>query len=99
MRFSGGGPSDDSSRGRAWRWVRRFLALLGGLFAFVAAAFFVFAHSLDQTWLKRRLQGLVRTSVGVEIEYRAARTELLSGIEIEGLVVRSPAEVTWTPTA
>ncbi len=53
----------------------------------------VLLHSLDQPWLKRRLQALARKSIGVEIDYRAARIEWLSRAEIEELVVRSPAEV------
>jgi len=80
-------------RGRWRRWVLRSLACLAGLVAFVAAAVLLLLHSLDRPWLKRRLQGLARTSAGVEIDYRAARVQWRSGAEIEGLVVQSPAEV------
>jgi hypothetical protein len=50
-------------------------------------------HSLDQPWMKSRVRRLARTLAGVEIDYRAARVDLLSGAEVEGLVVRSPAEL------
>jgi translocation and assembly module TamB len=78
------------------RWLRRSLACLIGvvaLLAIVASAGLVMLHSLDQPWLKVRLQALARRAGGVEIDYRAVRFELLSGAEIEGLCVQSPAEV------
>ncbi len=88
------GSSDEPRRpGRRRRWVLRALACLVGLVTGIAVAAFVLLHSLDRPWLKRRLLALVRDSVGVEIDYRSARIEGLSRIEVEGLVVRSPAEV------
>lgn len=71
----------------------RSIACLAGLVALVAIAVLVLLHSLDRPWLKHRLQRLANTSAGVEIDYRVARIELLSGAHIEGLVVRSPVEV------
>lgn len=75
------------------RWVLRSLACVGGAIACGAIAALVLVHSLDQPWLKRRLQGLVRASVGADLDYRSARVDLLSGLEIDGLVVHSPAPV------
>jgi hypothetical protein len=75
------------------RLLRRSLACLGAGIAFIALAGLVLLHGLDQPWIKRRLQGLVRTSAGVEVDYRAARIDLFGGAQIEGLVVRSPAEI------
>jgi hypothetical protein len=75
------------------RLLRRSLACLGAGLAFIALAWLVLLRGLDQPWLKRRLQGLVRTSAGVEIDYRDARIDLFRGAQIEGLVIRSPAEV------
>jgi translocation and assembly module TamB len=87
------GPSDEPRRRGRWRrWVRRSFAGVAGLVVLVGMAVIVLLHSLDRPWLKRRLQGLVRTSAGVEIDYRVLRIELLSGAEIEGLVVQSPLE-------
>jgi translocation and assembly module TamB len=87
------GTSDEARRRRRWRqWVRRTVATAVGLVALVAAALLVLLHSLDQPWLKGRLLRLARTALGAEIDYHTARIELLSGAEIEGLVVQSPAE-------
>ena len=81
-------------RRRVWRrWILRTLALMAGLIGFAAIALCVLVRSLNQPWLKNRLLGLARTSAGLEIDYRSARVDLLSGVQIEGLVVRSPLEV------
>jgi hypothetical protein len=61
--------------------------------AFAGATVIALLHSLEQPWLKHALQRLVRTSAGVEVDYRVARIELLSGAEIGDLVVRSPTPV------
>jgi hypothetical protein len=76
-----------------WRWVLRSVV---GLIASVAVAItlvVVLLHDLARPWLKRRIQDVARTAAGIEIEYGAARVDLLSGAEIQDLVVRSPAEV------
>jgi len=86
-------PGEARRRGRRRRWLRRSLAGLAALVALLTVALVVFLHSLDRPWLKRRIQRLARTSGGVEIDYRAARIDLLSGAGIDGLVVQSPAEV------
>lgn len=75
------------------RWSLVSLSSLAGLVVLALAALVVLQHSLDQPWIKRRIQALARTSAGVEIDYADARIALLSGAEIEGLVVQSPAEV------
>ena len=80
-------------RGRLWRWVLRPLASLAAVVALVLVGAQVLLHSLEAPWLKARLQRLARTSAGVEIDYRTARVDLLSGAAIEGLVVESPEEV------
>jgi translocation and assembly module TamB len=61
--------------------------------ALAVVAGLVLVHSLDQEWLKRRLRELAHTSAGVEVDYRSARVEWFSGVEVQGLVVRSPPEV------
>jgi translocation and assembly module TamB len=73
--------------------LRGSLPALGACVAVIAFAELVLLHGLDQPWMKRRLQGLVCTSAGVEIDYRTARIDLFRGAQIEGLVVRSPPEV------
>jgi hypothetical protein len=85
-----GSSNEPPQRGRRLRWA---LGSVACLIALVAVALPVLLHSLDRPWFKRRVQEFVRTSASVEIDYRAARIDLLSGAEIEGLVVRSPVEV------
>jgi translocation and assembly module TamB len=88
------GSSDEPRRRGRWsRWLLRSCVAGIGLVALVALVVLVLLHSLDRPWLKRRLQALALASAGVEIDYRAARVKWLSGAEIEGLVVQSPAEV------
>ena len=71
----------------------RSFACLTGLVALALIAVLVLVHSLNQPWLKHRLQKLARTSAGVELDYRAARIAGLSEAEVEGLVIQSPAAV------
>jgi hypothetical protein len=75
------------------RWVRRALALLFGSIGLAAVGLAILVQCLDRPWLKRPLQKLVRSSAGVEIDYRAVRIDLLSGAQIDDLTVHSPSEV------
>jgi len=92
-------PSDETRKRD--RRMRRALSVLAGavaLVALVAAVALVLLGSLDRPGLKRRVQALVRASAGVDIDYRTARVDVLSGLEIDELVVRSPGEVrTFAP--
>ncbi|MGA2448628.1 MAG: hypothetical protein ABTD50_08130 [Polyangiaceae bacterium] len=71
----------------------RLLPVTLSLVAAVALILQVLLHSLDHPWIKARILSLAHASLGVDIDYRAARVDLLSGAEIEGLVVRSPGPV------
>jgi hypothetical protein len=53
----------------------------------------VLLHSLDRPWLRERVKALVHASAGVDIDYGAVRLGLLSGVDIDDVVVRSPAEL------
>jgi translocation and assembly module TamB len=75
------------------RWVVRGLVGAGGLLAAVVVAALVLLRSLDRPWIKSRVQGIARTSGGVDVDYRGARIAWLSGLDIEGLVVQSPSEL------
>lgn len=87
--------STDAPRrsGRWRRWVLRGLACLAALVTCLAVTGLVVLDSVDRPWLKGRLQRLVRASAGVDIDYGSVRFAGLSGIEVAGLAVRSPAEV------
>ncbi len=80
-------------RGRPGRRGWPFLAWLAGMVAAVAFGAVVIHHVFEPPWIKRHLQSFARSSVGLDIDYRALRLHLLTGAEIEGLVVRSPAEL------
>ena len=97
MRFlrspSSMGSRNPARRRSRWRWwLLRLFGCLLVLFAMVAAATLVLIHSLDRPWVKGKLQGLARASAGLEVDYRAARVDLFSGAEVDGLVVGSPPE-------
>src|SRR5690242_3499357 len=79
---------------RRWtRWAWRALAVAAvSALALVVAAVTLLAH-LDQRWVKRGVRSLVRSRAGLEIDYSVARVAVLGGARIEGLVVRSPAEL------
>ena len=82
----------ETRSGRLRRWLRLFSIGLAGLVVFVIVAVLVVLGSLDRPAIKRRVQALAHTSGRVDIDYRSLRIRLLSGVEIDGLVVQSPAE-------
>ncbi|MCL2449705.1 MAG: hypothetical protein FWD17_12230, partial [Polyangiaceae bacterium] len=78
------------------RWRQRALAALGGFSALCtlgAAAAATILHSLDRPWVKAPLVRFVRARTGLDVDYRAARVDLFSGLVIDDLIVQSPAEV------
>jgi translocation and assembly module TamB len=75
------------------RWLVRGLAGGAALVVVVVAAALVLLSSLDRPWIKSRIQAAARTSGGVDVDFREARIAWLSGLDLGGLVVASPAEV------
>ncbi|WP_394844527.1 hypothetical protein LZC95_46670 [Pendulispora brunnea] len=63
---------------------------LVAVLALVPTVAFGLVHSLDRPWVKVRVQTLVHSMAGLDIDYDTARVQVLSGIAIEGLVLRSP---------
>jgi translocation and assembly module TamB len=121
--FSGGrapGPNAMESPG-AGRPRRRLKRIITGvvlapivLAALVLLAVLVALGNLDRPWLKQRLLTSVESASGVRLDYQHARVALLSGLSLEGLVVRTPPpferfapellrvgtlEVRWSPGA
>jgi translocation and assembly module TamB len=47
-------------------------------------------HSLDRPWLKQRIASQVEAATGLQLDYQAAEVSLLSGLRLQGLVVRTP---------
>lgn len=89
-------PGSSDNLRRRWRyarWIWRSLAGAVGVLVLAGLSMhMLLLHCLDQPWLKHRLLGLARTSLGVELEYRVARIDLFSGADIDGLVIATPAE-------
>ncbi|MFP2905000.1 hypothetical protein ACLESD_08090 [Pyxidicoccus sp. 3LFB2] len=81
--------------GRPRRRLARILA--GGLLLFVAIvalvllATVVALHHLGHPWLKPRITSQVEAATGLQLDYQSARVALLSGLRVEGLVVRTPS--------
>ncbi|HWL84633.1 MAG TPA: hypothetical protein VNO21_02455, partial [Polyangiaceae bacterium] len=79
-------------RARRWRWLRRALVAILAFVALVVVFVFVVVHNLDSSWIKVRVQALVQSKAGVDIDYQAVHLRLLKGIEIDDFVLRSPLE-------
>jgi len=63
---------------------------MGIIVAAATALLFFVAYNLDQPWIKARIRSLVRSNAGIDIDYQSIRLRILSGVTIEGVVVRSP---------
>ena len=77
-----------SLRSRAKRAIKWF----GGLLALVVVLALALVHNLDHPWVKRRVQALIAKNAGLDVDYRAVRVSVFSGIAIDDLVVHSPPE-------
>ncbi|MFP2956834.1 hypothetical protein ACLEPN_03120 [Myxococcus sp. 1LA] len=77
------------------RWARIIagvlLTLLVVLPALTLVAVVVVLHHLDHPWLKQPLVSKVEAATGIQLDYQTAHVALLSGLRLEGLVVRTPA--------
>ncbi|NRD43148.1 AsmA family protein [Corallococcus exiguus] len=49
-------------------------------------------HNLDHPWLKPHVVSQVEEASGVRLDYQTARIDVLSGLRLEGLVVRTPPQ-------
>ncbi|HYO70711.1 MAG TPA: hypothetical protein VEU33_31990, partial [Archangium sp.] len=47
-------------------------------------------HHLDRPWLKQRIVSRVEAATGLQLDYQTAQVAVLSGLRLEGLVVRTP---------
>lgn len=77
------------------RWARiiagvvfTILVVLPAL-ALVAAV--VVLRNLDSPWLKQPIVSEVEAATGLQVDYQVAQVRLLSGLKLEGLMVRTPA--------
>lgn len=76
-----------------WAWIA--LGSVAGSIAAVVLAL----HSLSAPLLKHRLQAAARDAAGIELDYSDARIDVLSGLAIDHLEVRSPRSLqAFAPT-
>lgn len=81
-------------RGRRSRWRRRlgyaFVALCAVLLLLLGAVVGLL-RSLDHPRIKAWVQNLVRSEVGLEVDYASAHASLWSGLSLRGITVQTPA--------
>ncbi|MHB1846499.1 MAG: hypothetical protein ACYCWW_16885, partial [Deltaproteobacteria bacterium] len=65
-------------------------AAVGLLLALALCSAAALLASLNRPWLKGRLLASARNATGYEISYDELRLSLLTGLQIDGLAVRSP---------
>jgi translocation and assembly module TamB len=102
--------------GRPRRRLARIIAgVLLGLVATLALVLITAVaalHNLGLPWLKQRIVSRVEAATGLQLDYQTAQIAVLSGLRLEGLVVRTPSpfqsiapellrvgtlEVQWSP--
>ena len=88
---------ESTEAARPRRRLRRVIAIAAGSVA-MAVALVLFAavlllHDLARPWLKPRLLARIDSASGMQLDYRAARIDVLSGLHLEGLVVRTPGKL------
>lgn len=75
------------------RWARIIAGGLLGLVAVLALGLGLAVaalHHLHHPWLKPRIVSRVEAATGLRLDYETAQVSVLSGLRLEGLVVRSP---------
>ena len=108
LRLPGSKPARPADR-RGW-----LLRVLACVVAFATAIVAIAACDLNQPWVKGRVEALVGSWSGLDFDYGSIRLRLLSGVDVDNLIVRSPRalrgfapdlvragrlEVRWTPSA
>ncbi|RKH72271.1 hypothetical protein D7X96_05510 [Corallococcus interemptor] len=85
---------DSPGAGRPRRRLTRIIASAGlillATFVLLLIAVVTALHHLDHPWLKSRVVAQVEAATNVRLDYRTARIDVLSGLRMEGLVVRTP---------
>lgn len=107
-------PGAGRPRQRLARITKGVLLTAGAALALVLATVVAALHNLGHPWLKQRIVSRVEASTGLQLDYQTAQVSVLSGLRLEGLVVRTPPpfqsvapellrlgtlEVQWSPGA
>ena len=77
-------------RQRLARIIAGVLLVLVATLALVLVVVVAALHNLDRPWLKQRIVSQVEAATGLRLDYQTARVSVLSGLRLEGLVVRTP---------
>lgn len=83
-------PGAGRPRRRLARIIAGVLLVPVGIVGLVLVTALAALHSLDRPWLKQRIVSRVEADTGLRLDYQTARVALLSGLRLEGLVVRTP---------
>ncbi|MCY1020677.1 hypothetical protein [Pyxidicoccus sp. MSG2] len=83
-------PGSGRPRRRLTRIIAGVLLVLVAAPVLVLVATVAVLHNLDRPWLKQRIVSRVETDTGLQLDYQTARVDVLSGLRLEGLVVRTP---------
>ncbi|WP_257459696.1 hypothetical protein [Archangium lipolyticum] len=83
-------PGAGRPRQRLARIIAGALLILVAPLALVLVTAVAALHNLDHPWLKQRIVSRVEAATGLRLDYQTTRVALLSGLRLEGLVVRTP---------
>ncbi|MFL5346533.1 MAG: hypothetical protein ACJ8AT_17275 [Hyalangium sp.] len=107
-------PGAGRPRRRLARIISGVLLVLVVTVALVLVTGVAALRNLDHPWLKPRIVSRVEAATGLQLDYQTAQVAVLSGLRLEGLVVRTPPpfqsvapellrvgalEVQWSPGA
>ncbi|HVY41062.1 MAG TPA: hypothetical protein VHM31_24160, partial [Polyangia bacterium] len=84
-------PQQDKPARRWRRWLARLGLAFAAVLVLVVVAAALVLGSLDAPWMKARVQRIARESGGIDLDYRALKVRLFSGVWLDGLVVATPA--------
>ncbi|NPC46119.1 hypothetical protein D7X99_02100 [Corallococcus sp. AB032C] len=83
-------PGAERPRRRLTRIIAGAGLLFLATFVLLLIAVVTALHNLDHPWLKPHVVSQVEEASGVRLDYQTARIDVLSGLRLEGLVVRTP---------
>ncbi len=83
-------PGGRRPRQRLVRIIAGALLVLVALPAVVLVTAVAALHNLAHPWLKQRIVSSVEAATSLQLDYQAAQVAVLSGLRLEGLVVRTP---------
>ncbi|HYH96408.1 hypothetical protein [Hyalangium sp.] len=78
-------------RRRLARIIAGVLLVLAATLALMLVTAVTALHNLDSPWLKHRIVSRVEAATGLQLDYQTTQVAVLSGLRLEGLVVRTPS--------